>query len=285
MLKPDVKRTEPLDLIRPVLAFAKKHYTSDNEEQLVAFVTKVQEYRKKIQVIQTSDTHMETAKENLTHYVSLLNLLESRFPMAAIQVSGSKTGSEKTVNVPIVWYDMYRPKQKCLQPNGTVEKACCIYNIAALQGAHAVSQNRDTVEGAQAATVAFCKAARSFEIVRDQLVGSIKAHVTTDMSPDSLTMWATLMLAQANTCVYEKGVKTKMTRTLLAKLAMRVATDYGAVLGIARRLAGAIGDSYMKIFQSQEATFMAAATFQQAMAERDTCEKEPTTTSYSKKYT
>ena len=58
----------------------------------------------------------------------------------------------------------------------------------------------------------------------------IQSIVTTDMTGEALHMFATLMITQANSVVYEKGVKSKMGRSLLAKLAKRVATDYGEYL-------------------------------------------------------
>jgi hypothetical protein len=70
----------------------------------------------------------------------------------------------------------------------------------------------------------------------------IASYVTTDMTTECVSMWSQVMIAQANSCVYENGVKKKMARSLLAKLAIRVSSDYQSCKNAAVRLQGAIGD-------------------------------------------
>jgi hypothetical protein len=71
------------------------------------------------------------------------DLTKPRFPFGS---------SNSTINVPFQWADSMRPKQMCSVPSLSLEKACCIYNIAVLECQKAMNQDRATPEGATAAT-------------------------------------------------------------------------------------------------------------------------------------
>ncbi|CAD7941869.1 unnamed protein product [Amoebophrya sp. A25] len=264
MLKPDVKTTQPAGLRDAVEAYSVKHFGDAAKAQVHELATDLQKRRERVRDIRTSDAHLESSRTGLSQYVALVQLVERRFPIAQPGTKG--------LNVDLVWFDTFRPKVKTARATFACEKAACIYNMAALEGSAAVSTNRSTEEGSRMATQLFCRAAGIFSYLRDFMADEIQVEATADLSQPALNMWACTMIAQANTCVYEKGVKEKKLRSLLARLAMRVAMDYQLCLTSARKLSGAIGPEFAEIFAAQERTFLAAATFQKAMSEREASE-------------
>eukprot|EP00392_Amoebophrya_sp_AT5.2_P013526 g13650.t1 len=292
MLKPDVKNTEPCDLRGGIQSYCQRHFGDPQAVQGLA--TEMQKYRDRIRDIRTSDVHLESARANLTSYIGFINLVERRFPIATAidggeDVLGSSASTSGTttrgVSVNLTWYDTFRPKIKTQKSSFALERAACIYNIAALEGSAAVNTNRNSEEGSRMATQLFCKSAGVFAYLRDHVADELAGVATHDLSQAALHLWCCTMIAQANTCVYEKGVKEydrtscwshhkeKKMRSLLAKLAMRVAMDYASCLAAAKKLSGAIGPQFAEIFAAQEKTFLAAATFQKAMAEKVESEK------------
>ncbi|CAD7956655.1 unnamed protein product [Amoebophrya sp. A120] len=293
MLKPDVKPTDPANLRDAITTYCQRAFGVDIVNNvstfnnagpgfnpnpppsplLLEFATDVQKHRDRIsRDVRSSDASLDTSRQLITEYVALLQLLEGRF--ANLVNTNTKKTSTSSYKVDLVWYDTFRPKVKTQQSSFLLEKASCVYNLAALEGSSAVNQNRTaTEEGSRHAIQLFCRSAGIFAFLRDFVATDLQGIATHDLSQSALHMWSCVMIAQANTCVYEKAVKEKKLRSLLAKLAMRVSNDYSQCLTAARKLTGSIGPQFAEIFDAQEKTFLAAAVFQQAMFEKENCEK------------
>lgn len=87
------------------------------------------------------------------------------------------------------------------------ERACVLFNCAALMSGLAANQSMSSDEELKAAATLFQKAAGAFNYLKDNILGMVSQEPTPDLMPDTLAALSAIMLAQAQECVYLKASK------------------------------------------------------------------------------
>ncbi|KAI8912517.1 BRO1-like domain-containing protein [Gorgonomyces haynaldii] len=111
------------------------------------------------------------------------------------------------VKIPFFWFEsLFKDRQvqtTCIQ----YEKAGVLYNMACVYSQLGARERKWTQDGKKKAALYLQKAAGIFLHIRDVLCPQfkIKLSKTSDLSEQTLTASATLMLAQAAECFYEKA--------------------------------------------------------------------------------
>jgi len=118
------------------------------------------------------------------------------------------------------------------------ERACVLWNIAALYTYRASQQDWSTKEGRTVVHLSYLLAARIFHHIRTVLLKETShASLTSDLSPGSLSMCQSICLSQGQLCAYE-ALKIRLgqdplsipTHALLSKVAAGVAQHYDDAL-------------------------------------------------------
>jgi len=106
------------------------------------------------------------------------------------------------------------------------EKACVLFNIGAMLSNVGTKENLENPDDVKNACIYFQRAAGIFSYLKDELHGSLKCPVPTDMLPNSLDYLINLMLAQAQECFWKKAVLSKMKNGTIMKLAKAASSLY-----------------------------------------------------------
>lgn len=115
-----------------------------------------------------------------------------------------------------------------MSTNLLYEKACVLFNIAALSSLLASSQRLDSEEGLKTATMQFQNAAGVFSALSVPLPqGSTEQKPTEDLMPECLEALSCLCLAQAQQCLVLKATKDSKKDAIVAKLAAHARDLFG----------------------------------------------------------
>ncbi|KAJ3301565.1 pH-response regulator protein palA/rim20 [Kappamyces sp. JEL0829] len=155
--------------------------------------------------------------EKLANYYAQLQYLETKFPF-----------DTEEVDVSFVWYGSFFPERQTITRCIQYEKAATLFNVAAVYSQMGAKERLGTVEGKKKASACFQKAAGILVYIRDVLTSRFKIKVDTasDLHEGTLSCTATLMLAQAAECYYEKAAHESSTSSLTAVLAIYVSDLY-----------------------------------------------------------
>lgn len=93
-----------------------------------------------------------------------------------------------------------------------------LFNIGAVHSQIGSMAERDSVEGRKVAYAEFQKAAGVFRLVKENAV----AGATVDLTAECAGMLETLMLAQAQECMFDKVIADSKGVTLCSKVAKQV---------------------------------------------------------------
>jgi programmed cell death 6-interacting protein len=216
MLAVPLKATDRVKL-SPLTAFLKsKGVSTGHEEQLLAF--------EQLRVDSTKDLRA-SAREALAivyNYYQQLCYAEEIFPISDLQVS-----------VKFTWRDAFKPEVKDSRCSIAFEKACVLFNAAALESNAAILCDRSALDGAKAALSHFQNAAGIFSHLKENIIGELKAGNVIDFSPDALDLCTNLMLGQAQAVKYERArTENKTPPSLLAKLAAQIGHFFQRALSL-----------------------------------------------------
>ncbi|TPX51680.1 hypothetical protein SeLEV6574_g00157 [Synchytrium endobioticum] len=176
--------------------------------------------------------------EKLAQYYAQLVYLEQKFPF--------ETGK---LDVTFTWFEAFADEKKILTNCIQYEKASVLYNMGAIFSEVAVGQQVWTSDGKKHASAYFQKAAGVFIFIRDALCNRyrIRLDKSSDVSEQTLTASAQLMLAQALECFYEKAIQDHVSSPITAQIAAQCADYYQ----IAQRSANA-NNGFAKIRYPRE---------------------------------
>ena len=255
------KLTDPVALSHCINQYCESAFGPESVRTLTNFSQTVDELR--IEAVMGTNT-VEAQRNGLRRYLGALQLIEDKFPI----------GQPAKVPFPppqFVWADSFRPRIKVKGSTARFERACVLFNFAANQSLLARDTDRSVGEGQKVALQLFQASAGIFILLRDQVVPHCVAagdNIGTDLSDNSLSMCASLMLAQAQALFYEKAVKDKSSRSLLAKLANQASNFYATAYQTAIQLKDHLDPSWVSHAKFQEFLFASAAHFQQAMFDK-----------------
>ncbi|KAK5577567.1 hypothetical protein RB653_002510 [Dictyostelium firmibasis] len=208
MLSVERKRTEKVDFSKPLAKYIKEQFSKGEADQHDSQIATLNALREDVRNLQE---RTETSKEMVWRYYSILSSLELRFPI-----------SENNVRISFPWTDSYKQRKTSLY-SIYFERASVLFNYGSIVSQIASSTNRSNIEGVKRACNQFQLAAGVFTKLREY--GSLHPECSTsaDFSSDSLQALTTLMLAQAQECIYEKAAMDNLSDSILSKLAAQVA--------------------------------------------------------------
>lgn len=258
MLRIDLKKTDVVDLQKPLLAYCQAFYGPDASQSVRPLIQQLHTCRADLKNITSASGH-ELSSETLRKYLAAISLMEQRFPWGE---------ANNSVRIRTSWSDPLRstgPSQKVVMSSLAMERLCAVFNLAAVSSCAAADTDRSSPEGQKVAIQKFQTAAGLFNLCRDQLLSQVVGPpLTVDLTENGLNMLSSLMLAQAQSCFYESAVKDELGRGLLSKLAYQVADFYAAALSNANKIQGSIDPAWARTFECQQKAFLSAAHFQQA---------------------
>lgn len=175
----------------------------------------------------------------------------------------------------ILWECAFqRGGQPMRRSNIRHERTCVLFNIAALESYLASTEDLNTKQGLAKAVQRYNNAAGMFHTIKTQLLPKRDPHPSIDLSPPCISMCESLLLAQAQACIYDMARSTSSTPlpSLLAKLAMAAAEYYGETVLHANDRMIQSQMEHWRIFVTkcklQSATFRALAEFHECVREQ-----------------
>ncbi|KAF7808806.1 vacuolar-sorting protein BRO1 [Senna tora] len=216
------KKTNPIDLYRPLRNYIAFHYSEREAQNLEDDLQTLKQLRSDLE--RHSDPSFTSRRDLFLSYYKALCLVETRFPISPDQ--------DHVNTLSFVWFDAFKPKQKAAQQNIHLEKAAVLFNLGAAYSQIGLSYDRSTVDGRRQASHAFIAAAGSFVYLRDNaaMKASIGGSTTVDVSVDCAGMLEKLMLAQAQECVFENTIAKGSTPGVCAKISRQVGLYYEEAL-------------------------------------------------------
>jgi len=145
-------------------------------------------------------------------YYGVLNSISKRIPVSEVVV---------TFN----WYDIYKTR-KTGSGDINYEKACVLFNIAALLSQLGAQENLQSNDGIKNSCSWFRLAGGTFEMLKEMLEQHPEAAVSEDLSSDSLRLYINLMLAQVQELIYLRASQGEMKAGVVSKLAAQAADYY-----------------------------------------------------------
>ena len=266
MLAISNKLSEPAEYSKALLDYCEQAYGPDSSAVIRPFASLVEELR--ADAILSAANTVEAQRNALRRYLGALEVLEEKFPI------GQPLSATTKVQFPPLkfsWSDSFRPRNKVKGASVRFERACVLFNFAANQSLLARDADRSTPEGQKNAVALYQNAAGIFILLRDQVVPQCVAAgdaLGMDLSDGAVSMCASLMLAQAQALFYEKAVKDKSSRGLLAKLANQASEFFGTAGQMAKSLGEHIDASWTAHCVFQQYLFAAAAQLQQALNDK-----------------
>ncbi|XP_064594708.1 programmed cell death 6-interacting protein-like isoform X2 [Liolophura sinensis] len=207
-----LKRTNEVDLVRPLRRFIENTYSSAQPDDYNNALSEFNKLRNSM-MTKSVDKH-ESALEVLYRYYDQLVAIESKLPMA-----------ENQIRVQFKWRDafdkesLFSGKRTLAISSGSYEKVCMLFNIGALQSQIASVQSLESDEGLKMSVKLFQQSAGVFGHLKDIVLSHIQQDPTPDMNPDTLNALSALMLAQAQESFFRKATADRMKEGVIAKVA------------------------------------------------------------------
>ncbi|KAG5188686.1 BRO1-like domain-containing protein [Tribonema minus] len=207
-----LKRGTTVDLVNPLKRYLQSEFGPDNVAKFEGDLATLNNLRVRAASVAAATT---AGRQALEQYYSQINRLGSLFPV-----------SEEHIKVAFNWCDAFVPSKKKGQSSLAFERACVLYNLAAIESHLACNADRASEDGIKAAYRHFQQAAGMFTHLRERVNPTLVGALTPDLTPTGLSMVAALMLAQAQACLYHKTVRDRKANArvkagIIAKLSMQ----------------------------------------------------------------
>jgi len=227
VLSVPLKVVGEVDLVKPLTALLKsKTYPPSVSSSLGS----LQALRNRMVAAIKSGEVTTSALEAMQSYYDQLGCLETKMPFTQAKIY-------------FKWLDAFDKGgwlggavSYTMSTSLLYEKACVLFNVAALSTRLAAEQDLGEEEGLRRATQLLQSASGVFTAMMIPLpADSTEQKPTLDLSPDCLEAIAALCLAQAQDCVLRKAVRDGKKAAVVAKLASHAKSLYlQAGLGLAR---------------------------------------------------
>ncbi|KAG0167349.1 pH-response regulator protein palA/rim20 [Apophysomyces sp. BC1015] len=236
-----LKRTDPIAFAPALAHYIDTAYAEDASNYETDFET--------LDVLRQDCLHGENADmaalDRLFIYYSQLVFIGSRFPV--------------DVGLSFSWYPAFdTTKGAMTHSNLNYEKACVLFTMGAIFSHLGCNESRISTEGIRKACNYFQHAAGCFKYVQTDILPDMRTVPPTDLSHESLNACISLMLAQAQECVWQKAVMEHMKHGTIARLAIKVADFYEAIE------MGTLPPEWQTYVQIKASYFAANAQFQKA---------------------
>jgi len=212
LLSVPLKQTGDVDLVKPlksVISSSRSPNSTDTNS-----LAELQTLRNRMVAVIKNQEVSEAALESLQNYFDQIGNLELKIPFNKTKIyfkwlDAFDKGSWFGGNIPYT-----------MSTNLLYEKACVLFNIAALSTQIGAAQDLSVDEGMKKAVKMFQVAAGIFSAVSTPPPSSSSEQKPTpDLSPESAAALASLCLAQAQEVVLQKALSDKKKDNIIAKLA------------------------------------------------------------------
>lgn len=218
MLHINLRKTKPTSICSAIKQYISITYDEDPkvyEEDMIKF----ENMRNEIIDLPVCNNSVNL----LYRYYGQLIFLCAKFPL-----------DENKISVVFSWVPSISKDKKAVNVSSIeYEKACILFNIAAMYSNIATKEDLETPDGIKNACIYYQRSAGIFKFLKDELHGSLKCPVPPDMLPNSLEYLVKLMLAQAQECFWKKAVISKMKNATIAKMAKSASSLYNEAYRIA----------------------------------------------------
>lgn len=185
MLSLAQKTTTKLDLTENLNLFIESHY-HEVPEKFKDEVNTLQEARDDFR----RATATPEGKATALRYYQYLNQADHRFFQ-----------EDKCLDTVFTWFDVFEG-HPVAKKSLKLEKASVLFNVAAICTQIAQQQDCTTEDGLEAATKEYESAAGILQFIRED--SALKCSIATDLARSSLSTLSTMMLAQAQECIWYK---------------------------------------------------------------------------------
>ncbi|CAM9733984.1 unnamed protein product, partial [Phaeothamnion confervicola] len=260
---PFKKSDHTIDLAGPVKRYLITHFGEDAATRYSSDIDALQNLRHRATIVEAPTT---AGRDALTVYYHAITRINPIFPI----------GDTSEVKVGFSWSGSFVPTKKSSQSTLHFERVCVLYNIGALESHGGAQCDRNSDEGLREACKHFQLAAGIFSHIRDSLSNGLVGALTPDLTPDGLSAAASLMLAQAQACFYEKAARdvkkgVGMKPKIVSKLAAGAQELYSQALERFRSasLAPVLDKTWAAATEYQVEAFGAFAHYWAAVAAHD----------------
>ena len=228
MLCIPLKQTGDVDLVKPIktlISSTRSFTTADNNS-----ITELQNLRNRMVAVIRNQEYSETALVDIQNYYDQLGHLELKIPFSRTKIyfkwlDAFDKGSWFGGSVPYT-----------MSTNLLYEKACVLFNIAALGTQVGAAQDLATEEGMKKAVKMFQMAAGILSAVSTPPpANSSDQKPTPDLSPESAAVLSSLCLAQAQEMVVQKAVMDSKKDSIIAKLARHADILYTETINLMQK--------------------------------------------------
>ncbi|XP_050427049.1 rhophilin-2 [Adelges cooleyi] len=244
MIPLGLKETKDIDFKDAFQDFISEHYSEDCRlyEEAISDFTKL---RQDIQFPRRDSSGISL----LIHYFNQLYYVERRF-----------FPPDRSMGIYFEWYDSLTGVPSC-QKTVAFEKACVLFNVAAIHTQIGAKQNRLSEKGLDQAIGCFLRAAGTYTYIQETFVNA----PSMDLSSNMMTLLAKIMMAQAQECLFEKlelQVHNKTDYDLsmdLGQEAAQVSEIYANIYSLTslEGIAGYIPDTWVSLIQVKKEHYAA----------------------------
>jgi len=200
-----------------------------------------------------------------------------RYHQALEAVVPRLDGYESELKVNFPWIDGFNRKRKISSSSFYFEWAVVTWNLASLESIRGSRIDRTSDDGIKQANKAFSNAAGYVDFIKDRISSHIRGGSISPLSAEGLELASQLMLAQAQLCFYEKGVRDKkagsatLKAAIIAKLAQQVSVFFAkaAKACTSETLHTILDSSWTAHTDFQCKCFAGAAEYWQAIASKE----------------
>jgi programmed cell death 6-interacting protein len=213
-------------------------------------------------VLRAPDKH-ESGLEPLYKYYDQLAAMESKLPI-----------SDSQIRIKFTWYDAFAKESffsgatKESMHSSAFERACLLFNVAALQSQIAKGQNFDSDEGLKTAVKHFQGAAGVFYQVKEMVYVQFSKVPLPDMTAEMLGALAATMLAQAQESLYYKTTLARMKNQICAKVAAQAGDLYSEAARLVRdpNVSKKLDKKFVAVVSAKHPYFHGVADYHEGLA-------------------
>lgn len=246
------KKTTSVDLTKPLKNFIRNHYDESVASESVAAVDELQKLRDAVCI---KLQERRSTVEQIALYHDAMFHLENRVNM-----------SENGACIGFKWYDISgRVSGKVYSSH--FERANLIFCFAASHSQLAENCKMNSESSLQQAVKSFKVAANAFDYLASN-VYMAGPDPLMDLTPEALSAFCNVMIAQAHECVFMKAEKDNTKAALVAKLAAKASSLYDSAIGDCglSSLKYIIPKEWTSVFTMKKNLYAAISEYYQAKA-------------------
>ncbi|KAI8079737.1 BRO1-like domain-containing protein [Halteromyces radiatus] len=248
VLSVPTKRSKPIKFGSYLLPYISNAYAEDatKYEQDCLLLDNLRQ-----QAIQLPDVLTISTIDRLFMYYSQLVFLGTRFPL--------------DVGLDYPWYPAFQTKGKLVKrTNLNYEKANILFTIGAVYSQLGSTETRISTEGIRKACSYYQYAAGCFKYIAREIIPDLRSTPPGDVAVPTLQVLISLMLAQAQECMWQKAVMEHMKHGTIARLAIKVADFFDSILKEDKTTTDELPADWLKHAHIKASYFLAVAQYHKA---------------------